>query len=275
MVEPIRHAGTVVIGGGQAGLAAGRELARRGLDYLILEESPRLGDSWRRRWDSLHLFTPAEHDGLPGLDFPAPRGTFPSKDDVAQYLESYAGAHGLAVRLGTLVTGLVRAGDGWHVEAAPGSLAAQEVLARKALTENIVAENVIVATGTNAAPRVPRFAAEPDAGILQLHSSEYRNPAQVPAGDVLVVGAGTSGSEIDAAGVTRLPRVEGVADGRPFVAGGRSLGVAGVIWRRATGRTSAGSTGSRSAPAAGRSRSAAWSRGCPACTSSASRSSTR
>lgn len=171
----------VVIGAGQAGLAAGYHLAKTRLQFEILEADPRVGDIWRRRWDSLRLFTPAQHDGLPGLPFPGARNTFPGKEDFAAYLESYAARFGLPVRTGVRVTGVRRAGAGFAVDTAAGT---------------VRAHHVIVATGANALPRLPDAAAGLDPAIRQLHSSQYRSPADIPDGDVLVVGAGTSGSEI-------------------------------------------------------------------------------
>lgn len=170
-----------VIGPGQAGLAAGYHLAQAGLRFEILEQDPRIGEVWRRRWDSLRLFTPAQHDGLPGAPFPAARNTFPGKEEFADYLEDYAAGLGLPVRTGFRVKSVSRAGTGFAVDTQAGSVRAR---------------NVIVAAGAHALPRVPDAAAELDSAIHQLHSSQYRRPADIPDGEVLVVGAGTSGSDI-------------------------------------------------------------------------------
>ena len=97
----------VVIGGGQAGLSVGYCLRQRGLSFVILEANARVGDSWRKRWDSLRLFTPAKYDGLIGLPFPAPAFSFPTKDEMADYLESYARHFELPVRTGVRVERLV------------------------------------------------------------------------------------------------------------------------------------------------------------------------
>lgn len=173
--------GVIVIGGGQAGLAAGYQLARRHADFVILDASDRTGDSWRRRWDSLRLFTPARINGLPGAPFPAPPGAIVTKDQVADYMESYAKRFALPVRLGVKIETLTREG-GMFVASAGG--------------QSWRARCVIVATGSYASPRKPEFADELDPAITQLHSTEYRNPSQLREGDVLVVGAGNSGAEI-------------------------------------------------------------------------------
>jgi putative flavoprotein involved in K+ transport len=172
---------TVIIGGGQAGLSVGYRLAKRGCSFVILEANGRIGDSWRKRWDSLRLFTPARYNGLDGFPFPADGWTFPTKDEMADYLEAYAARFDLPVRTGVRVERLFRDGDRFVVETPEGSFEA---------------ENVVVAMADFQRPRVPEFAAELDQNIVQLHSFEYRNPRQLCDGAVLVVGAGNSGAEI-------------------------------------------------------------------------------
>jgi putative flavoprotein involved in K+ transport len=172
---------TVIVGGGQAGLAVGYYLAEQERSVLILDSNERIGDSWRKRWDSLRVFTPARYDGLPGWSFPAPDWSYPTKDVVADYLESYAARFRLPVRTGVRVDGLSRQ-DGRYVVTSAAS--------------RYEANNVVVATGGYQAPRIPKFASELDPNILQLHSSEYRNQSQLRDGGVLVVGAGNSGAEI-------------------------------------------------------------------------------
>lgn len=176
-----RRFGTVVIGGGQAGLAVGYHLKQRGLPFVILDDNERIGDAWRKRWDSLRLFTPGRYDGLPGMSFPGPPSRYPTKDDVASYLETYARRFELPVRTGVRVGRLSRAGDGFEV------LCGEHTL---------FAESVVVATGAYHDPRIPPFAPELDGSIVQLHSKDYRNPSQIQEGGVLVVGAGNSGAEI-------------------------------------------------------------------------------
>jgi putative flavoprotein involved in K+ transport len=172
---------TVIIGGGQAGLSVGYHLARRGQRFVILDANQRIGDAWRQRWDSLRLFTPARYDGLPGWPFPAPAWSFPTKDEVADYLEAYAARFELPVRSGVRVDRLSREVD-WYVVAAG--------------ERRFEADHVVVASGAYQRPRIPAFAAELDPGIVQLHSSKYRDPSQLREGGVLVVGAANSGAEI-------------------------------------------------------------------------------
>jgi putative flavoprotein involved in K+ transport len=172
---------TIVIGGGQAGLSVGYYLARQGRPFVILDASARVGDSWRRRWDSLRLFTPALFDGLVGLTFPAPPFSFPTKDQMAEYLEQYARHFQLPVRSGVRVDRLTRAGSMYLIDAGP---------------HRLEADHVVVAMSSYQAPRIPAFANALDPAILQLHSIDYRNPAQLKPGGVLLVGAGNSGAEI-------------------------------------------------------------------------------
>jgi putative flavoprotein involved in K+ transport len=172
---------TIVIGGGQAGLAVGYHLARRGIAFTILDANNRVGDSWRTRWDSLRLFTPAAYDGLPGLPFPAPKHYFPTKDEMADYLEEYVRQFDLPVRSGIRVMRLTRAGDNFLLETSSGEMHA---------------ENVIVAMSNYQCPRTPVFAQALSPNTRQLHSADYRNPGQLAPGAVLVVGAGNSGAEI-------------------------------------------------------------------------------
>ena len=172
---------TVVIGGGQAGLATGYHLKRRGLPFVILDANQRVGDAWRNRWDSLRLFTPAKYDGLPGMRFPARRWSFPTKDEMGNYLEAYAARFDLPVRTDVRIDRVSRIGDRYVLESGE---------------RRFEAERVIVASGAHRTPNVPAFAAQLDPRILQLHSGEYRNPSQLQAGDVLIVGVGNSGAEI-------------------------------------------------------------------------------
>lgn len=179
--EGPEHVQTVVIGGGQAGLSVGYQLARRGLPFVILDASERVGDAWRQRWDSLKLFTPARFNGLAGMPFPAPRHSFPSKDEMGDYLATYAAHFQLPVRSGVRVDELSRNGKGFIVRAGE---------------QRFLAENVVVAMANYQKPVVPPFAAQLRPDIVQLHSKDYRNPSQLQPGDVLLVGAGNSGADI-------------------------------------------------------------------------------
>jgi putative flavoprotein involved in K+ transport len=172
---------TVIVGGGQAGLSMGYHLARLGRRFVILDAGERAGDSWRRRWDSLRVYTPARYSGLPGRPFPGPGFAYPGKDAVSDYLEAYAADFDLPLRSGVEVEGLSRNGDGFVLTS--GGL-------------RFEAQSVVVASGAYHALQVPAFAAELDPRVLQLASTEYRNPSQLRDGGVLVVGAGNSGAEI-------------------------------------------------------------------------------
>ncbi len=180
----MEHVETVVIGAGQAGLATAYHLQRLGRPCLVLDGNARIGDGWRRQWDTLRLYSPAKFDGLPGLPFPGDPWSFPGKDDVAAYLEAYAAKWDLPVRLGIRVERLSAAdqGGGFVVETDAGPIGC---------------DHVVVATGTfGRTPAVPEAAGDLDPTILQLHSSEYRRPGQLRDGPVLVVGASHSGTDI-------------------------------------------------------------------------------
>lgn len=172
---------TIVIGAGQAGLSVGYHLAKRHRPFVILDANERVGDSWRQRWDSLRLFTPAMFCGLAGMPFPAPRYSFPTKDEMADYLEAYAERFELPVRTGTRVDRLTRNGNRFVVTAGD---------------QTLKADNVVVAMANYQHPKVPAFADRLDPRIVALHSMEYRNPGQLRDGPVLLVGAGNSGAEI-------------------------------------------------------------------------------
>jgi putative flavoprotein involved in K+ transport len=176
-----KYVQTIVIGGGQAGLSVGYHLAKHSIPFVILDASKRIGDAWRNRWDSLRLFTPARYAGLPGLAFPAAGDSYPTKQEMADYLQSYADRFGLPVRNGMKVQKLWRANQRFHIDAGE---------------QSFEADQVIVAMATYQTPRVPAFARELNRGTVQLHSHEYRNPSQLQPGEVLVVGAGNSGADI-------------------------------------------------------------------------------
>ena len=176
-----QHTHTVVIGGGQAGLSVGYHLAKRGIPFVILDAHPRVGDAWRNRWDSLRLFTPSRYAGLPGFPFPGRGDAFLTKDEVADYLESYAQRFHLPVKNGVKVDSLSKEGQRFVTTA--GDLRFESA-------------NVVVAMANYQVPRVPDFARELDPAVVQLHSHDYRNPSQLRDGGVLVVGVGNSGADI-------------------------------------------------------------------------------
>jgi putative flavoprotein involved in K+ transport len=170
----------VVIGGGQAGLAMAWHLAQQGLRFVVLEAGPEVGHVWRSRWDSLRLFTPAQYDALPGMAFPAPDDTYPTKDPVADYLRAYAAAFDLPVRRNAKVTELRRREDAsFEVHTADQTYRARQV---------------VVATGPFQVPFVPPPAGKLDPSVTQLHSADYRRPQALPAEPALVVGGATRGS---------------------------------------------------------------------------------
>lgn len=171
----------IVVGGGQAGLAMGQQLASRHVDFIILDERARPGDQWRARWDSLRLFTPAKYSSLPGMVFPSPPSHLPDKDEVADYLSRYVERFALPLRSNTRVRALRRRDQ------------------RFVITTDTIeyeAAQVVIATGPFQQPHVPSLAASLDPAIHQRHSSAYRNPFDLPEGAVLVVGAGPSGAQI-------------------------------------------------------------------------------
>ncbi|RCW40733.1 putative flavoprotein involved in K+ transport [Halopolyspora algeriensis] len=192
---------TVVVGAGQAGLATGYHLAKQNRSFVILESNARIGDNWRCHWDSLRLYSPAFTSPLPGLRFPAERMAFPTKDEMADFLEDYATAFDLPVRTGVRVTRVAAERGGYVVTTDNGSLRC---------------DNVVVASGTfGRTPCVPDFAGDLDPDIVQLHSSAYKNPGQLRPGPVLVVGAGHSGGDV---------AFEAGSAGHPTVLSGRIHG---------------------------------------------------
>lgn len=171
----------VVIGASQAGLAIGYHLAQRGVRFAILDAGSDIGQAWRSRWDSLTLFTPTQYSGLPGMAFPSPKDTYPSKDDVASYLQAYVSALDLPVQLNARVRSLAGSEGEYVVTTAD---------------QEFRAAQVVVATGPFQVPFVPPVAGDLDDTVFQIHSADYRNPAQLPEGEVLVVGGGNSGFQI-------------------------------------------------------------------------------
>lgn len=198
----------IIVGGGQAGLALGHELTRAKSEFLILEAASRIGESWRRRWDSLRLFSPAQRSSLPGVAFPAEAHSFPTKDQVADYLADYAHREHLPVQLNTKVLSLDRLGK------------------RYLLTTDsklFECDQVVIATGAYQKPRVPSWAGDLDPEIVQVHAGGYKNPNQLAEGDVLVVGAGNTGAEI---------AIELAKAGHQVSLSGRDVGHVPQLFRR-------------------------------------------
>lgn len=212
----------VVIGAGQAGLAAAYHLAKRGIEFIVLEASPQVGDVWRRRYDSLLLYSPARYDALPGQSFPMARNAFPSGAQMGDYLEAYAAHHRLPVRAAVHVDSLRAAGDagdGYVIGAGQHRYGASQV---------------IVATGAFQRPHVPAFARQLHPRIRQLHSADYRNPGQLAPGPVLVVGLSHSGADIahEVAAAGHRTIVSGRAHGQlPFSVDSRRARIAWPVMR--------------------------------------------
>jgi putative flavoprotein involved in K+ transport len=182
MAEQADPVGTVVIGAGQAGLATSYELTQRGVDHVVLERG-RIGEAWRGRWDSLCMILPNWFNGLPGLPYQGdePDG-FQSPDAWVADLARYAEAFALPVRQGVAVTAVEQRRDGrFSLQTSAGAL---------------VAEHVVVATGSYQVPRIPTIATGMADTIRQIHSGGYRNPEALPPGAILVVGTGNSDSQI-------------------------------------------------------------------------------
>lgn len=212
------HIDTIVIGAGQAGLATAYHLARTDQHFAVLDDRDRIGDVWRERFDSLRLYSPAKYDGLPGLPMPLPRGAWPGKDDMGDYLEAYARRFDLPVRTGVRVEHVSREGGRFTLGCGD---------------QRLTADNVVVATGGWQRPRTPSFAAELDPAIRQMHSNDYKNPSQLQPGAVLVVGLSHSGGDIALeASATHPTTVAGPVRGEiPFALEGRLARVLlPVLW---------------------------------------------
>jgi putative flavoprotein involved in K+ transport len=205
----MRTLDTIIIGAGQAGLAAGYHLRQAGLRFLMLDAG-KVGDTWTNRWDSLRLFTPVRYNNLPGMRFPGKPYDFPNRDQVATYFRDYVAEFALPVREQSSVTALRRQSEQFVITLRSG--------------EVLIARSVIIATGANQRPSIPGMASRLDPRIVQLHSSDYRRPAQLPPGRVMVVGAGNSGAQI---------AIELAGSGRDTLLAGRDTG---AVPRRLLGR---------------------------------------
>ncbi len=211
---------TVIVGAGQAGLATAYHLKRMGRECLVLDAHDRVGDSWRKRWPTLRLYSPAKADGLPGMPFPAPKYSYPTAPEMADYLEAYANRFDLPVRTGAWVESLDGNGDGYVV--------------RVRGPRWIEADNVVVAAGLFTDPVIPKYAPELDPSITQLHSNDYRSTEQLEPGTVLVVGASHSGGDIayEAAGAGHDTILSGPDRGElPFRIDSRVAQILGPVLR--------------------------------------------
>src|SRR5713101_3449440 len=179
----VRREEIIVVGAGQAGLSLGCWLKRQQCSFLLLEAGPRIGESWRKRYDSLALFTPRRYSALPGLAFPGDPEGRPTKDEIANYLQTYADHFALPIQLDTRVVGMEKHGETFILQTTQ---------------DTYQAATVIVATGPFHHPRIPAFASALSQEVQQLHSSSYHNPSEIPPGPVLFVGAGDSGAHIAA-----------------------------------------------------------------------------
>jgi putative flavoprotein involved in K+ transport len=177
------HREVVVVGGGQAALAIGYHLSKQGRDYTILEAASVPAAAWRERWDSIELFTPVRYDSLPGRTFPGDPDAYPGRDDVVEYLTDYARAFELPVELDSRVRSVRQEEAGYLVELDD---------------RTYEADQVVVATGPFQVPRVPAIASGLHSDVVHFPSSDYRTPAALPPGPVLVVGGGNTGFQIAA-----------------------------------------------------------------------------
>jgi len=175
------HKNTIIIGAGQSGLVTGYFLKQLKIDFLIIDEAAEIGEVWDKRWNSLKLFTPSQYNGLPGFPFPAKRGTFPTKGEMASYLKKYATRFDLPVQLQTRVTSVRQLNDMYEVMAGE---------------KRFTCKNLIIAIGSHQVPRIPCISNSLAPSIFSIHSSQYKSPALVPGASVLVVGAGASGVQI-------------------------------------------------------------------------------
>ncbi|WP_373058634.1 flavin-containing monooxygenase [Zunongwangia sp. H14] len=171
----------IIIGAAQAGLSMAYFLKKMGRDYLLVDKEERIGASWLNRWDSLTLFTPSEFNNLPGMNFPAPKGYYPSKEEVAEYFKAYAEEYNFPIQFNTLITEITGENNFFLLKSPQG---------------NLRAKNVIIGTGPFHIPYTPPFAKKLDKGIFQAHSNYYKNPQQLKEGNTMVVGGGDSGFQI-------------------------------------------------------------------------------
>lgn len=177
----IKNVDVLVIGAGQAGLAAGYYLKNSKVQFVLADKAEAVGQAWKSRYDSLTLFTPRGFSSLPGMVMPGDGGGYPTKDEAGDYLDQYARKHGLPIELGMEINRLTRTGEGFTAFSAG---------------REYRASSVIVATGPFQTPYIPEAHSTLSNRIYQVHSSAYRNPSQLRPGSVLIVGGGNSGAQI-------------------------------------------------------------------------------
>ncbi len=177
----VENVDILVIGAGQAGLAIGYYLKQSSFNFLLLDSSERIGNSWRNRYDSLTLFSPRNYSSLPGLSLLGDPEGYPSKDELANYLEIYANTFSIPVSLNTEVKSMERIDAKFLVLTTKGEF---------------LADKVVIATGPFQKPFIPKIQDHISTNVLQIHSSKYKNPSQLSYGNVLVIGGGNSGTQI-------------------------------------------------------------------------------
>ena len=171
----------VIVGGAQAGLSMAYYLNKMSKDYVVVDKEKEVGASWLNRWDSLKLFTSAEFNKLPGMEFPAEKGYYPTKKDVAEYFKNYVAEFDIEIRLNTLIEHISQREDYFILKHQNGE---------------IHCKNVVIATGPFHIPYTPSFSKKISTAIFQIHSNYYKNPGQLQEGPAMVVGAGDSGFQI-------------------------------------------------------------------------------
>lgn len=171
----------IVVGAGQAGLSIAYHLKQAGFTFLVIDGDDKIGASWLKRWDSLSLFTPSQYNNLPGYAFPMGEGLYPDKNEVADYLSDYVEKFDLPIKLNCIAKKVTRVDNHYDIQTTD---------------QTLQSDNLIVATGPFHTPFIPKCHSDISPDVIQLHSSDYKNPDQLQHGDTLVVGAGDSGAQI-------------------------------------------------------------------------------
>ncbi|MEK3888826.1 flavin-containing monooxygenase [Bacillus sp. FSL K6-3431] len=175
---------TIIVGAGQAGLAMGYYLQKKGKDFLLIDSHSRVGDSWRFRYDSLKLFTPRAQSALPGMSILGNQEGFPTKEEIADYLEEYAGFFNLPICMNSKIKEVIKEDGMFHILTDSGN--------------RLISENIVIATGSFQKPYIPTLGSTLPKDIMQIHSALYKNPSQLNEGLTLIVGGGNSGMQIAA-----------------------------------------------------------------------------